>query len=254
MKCTNCGANYDAMMERCPYCNTVNQKKTFFKKRKNAAQMQYNAVKQRWEPKIQKKTVNQVLNKVLIIEAMVVLALFVLTGIIGIIEEASYSTGVAKNMSKSECKAEIKRLYEAEEFDKMTNLYNDTDIIGDEDIRLQISMAVFYNSYQRFVENRIEYMEGVKEDDIDDSTINSLIRQMNSVLEKKDGDYVSEYDKANEKYFSKYREDVEAFARGILKLTDDEIKVLKESSYIDDKAETKLRKAIKARRSYSDAE
>ncbi|MBQ4283136.1 MAG: hypothetical protein IJB96_04325 [Lachnospira sp.] len=248
MKCSNCGANYDAMLEVCPYCDTVNKKKTLFKKRKAAAGMQYNVVKQQWEPVIQKKSTNQLLNRVLIIEGLVILILFILTIVLSAIESMSSRTGITKGMSKSECIAEVKRLYKEEEFDRMALIYRDADLYNEPGLELEDSMAYFWFGYEDFAECRVAYMEGLKNDDIDDSTINRLIMYMNIVLEIKADIYTSDYDRQNEKYFKACREDVKAFAKGVLKLTDEEIAIFGQNSYLEDDVETEFRKKIKARR------
>lgn len=252
MKCINCGANYDGMMSNCPYCNTANGKSAFFTKRKKVAQDQMNNMTNAMKPYNQIVTFNAVLNRILIIEAIIIVLFFVLTAVIGVID-GNRGYGVARDMSKREAKELVKHLYEEEDFAMMTRVYQEADLYGEDDMKLYSSMASFYMYYRWFVEARIEYMDGVKMEDVDDYTINSLIRYMHEVLRGEESEYNDEYDIANEKYFEPCREDVVAFATGVLKLNDDEIEQLKAQVIYNDE-ETAIRKAIKQRRGQGYAE
>ncbi len=247
MKCTNCGANYDSMMMNCPYCNTVNQKNKIFKKRKQAAAGRYNAMAQQMGQQAQKRSTNSVLNRVLVIEALTVVGIVVMSMVLSVIDVNSYSSSITKGMTKKEMVSEVKRLYKEEEFDKMALIYTEGRLYDVDELDLEASLAYVYNDYQEFIELRALYMKGLKESDISDTTINSLLYAMNQVLKVENNEYADEYDKQNEKYFNVLIEDVKAFAKGVLLLTDEEVSSLGMGGMKND-LETQLRKAIKARR------
>lgn len=247
MKCINCGANYDDMMNVCPYCNTVNSGKKAFYKRKKNLERTYDSMAAQMVPQMQKKSANTVLNRVLFIEILVIVLLFVASVVIEIIDSNTYSRGITKGMKKSECIAEIKKAYQEKDFERVCNMYYDGNLYGEDGIELERSMAVFYSDYERFTEYRGRYIESAMEEDIDDSTINMVLNYINAVLRNTYDDEPSEYDKQNKKYFDEMVADVEAFGTGVLKLTDDEMEQLS-YGYMKEDLKTQLRKAVKSRR------
>ena len=245
MKCKNCGANYRAKEEKCPYCGTANPRGLRWKQEKQAAEAEYARVSSEEAPLLRLRAANRVLNRVLIAEA----ALFALAflGVIAafFLTDAAHKAGNRLNETKIE--AEIETLYASEQFGVLYEMMDKKDLFGQEHYEAS-QMVLLYSQYERFEEARLNLFRAAEENDVDENEITWLIGRMNDVLNADIPAY-PELTEQNRAHVEEYRADVLAFAEAMLGMTEQERAVLQQD-YIPMDEENTLAAAVLERRAW----
>ena len=245
MKCKNCGANYRAKEEKCPYCGTANPRGLRWKQEKQTAEAEYARVSSEEVPLLRLRAANRVLNRVLIAEA----ALFALAflGVVAafFLTDAAHKAGNRLNETKIE--AEIETLYASEQFGALYEMMDERDLFGQEHYEAS-QMVLLYSQYERFEESRLELFRAAEKNDVDEDDITWLIGRMNNVLNADIPAY-PELTERNRAHVEEYRADVLAFAEAMLGMTEEERAVLQQD-YIPMDEEKTLVDAVLERRAW----
>lgn len=243
MKCKNCGANYRAKEEKCPYCGTTNPRGLRWKQEKQEAEAEYARVSSEEAPLLRLRAANRVLNRVLIAEA----ALFALAflGVVAafFLTDAAHKAGNRLNETKIE--AEIETLYASEQFGVLYEMMDERDLFGQEHYEAS-QMVLLYSQYERFEEARLNLFRAAEENDVDEDDITWLIGRMNDVLNAD----IPAYPKLTERnraHVEEYRADVLAFAEAMLGMTKEERAVLQQDYIPLDEEKTLAAAALERR-------
>lgn len=241
MKCSNCGANYKALDYRCPYCNTPNRRAKALQKHKRSSDIEYSNALIATGNATGNYTVNRVLNRVLLIEAGLFLLLLIVSGVCMFI-----INGNIKTMSNRQITDRLETLYNEGEFGELNDLMKEHNIRYKSGYEKYTCISDVYGKYQWFCKDRVEFMYGAQQEDINDTSLNLMFNDMAYLL--REDSYYSKYLSGNAlEYLEECRKDVRAFATGVLGFNDEDMQILL-SDYLDDAAYKQLRKAVKARR------
>ena len=226
MKCSNCGGQYKTKELKCPYCGTENLIGHLWMRERSGAELEYEKARKEMGKKGSIYVVNRVVNRVLLISTGMFVAMMALALVASLFVELFSAT--KKLVGKKEMRTTMQQYHDEGNYQKLYEYMDNHDLFGEEDYDYTQS-ALLYHSYATYLEDKFAFMELTKEDFKENIYIEYYLT---SVLEKSVEIYqvdIGIYDKPvekNKKQYEEYRIDIEAFWRGSLGLSEEQVQML----------------------------
>lgn len=247
MKCKSCGADYKTRELKCPYCGTENLiGKIWLIERENARQ-EYEEAYRETVQKSRLYVFDKILNRIILVSAGLLLVCALLAALVSV--GFDVYRGIYKKENAEKIEETIEAYYDAGEYWKLYSYMSDHDVLDGD--HYQYAQAAFMGFDYEFYKNAVLRFLSMSEEEKqeDDYFLESAIKYSHQVYSMDIGLY-SELDPQNEEIYRKNQEEVMAFWRGTLGMTEEEAAFLSglEHAYFSDIQE--LVESVRARRAW----
>lgn len=228
MKCKNCSANYKARELKCPYCDTTNLLGHIWLSEKTEAELEYEKTKREYGG-ISKYVVYRVLTRVLVLEVVVGILIFL--GVVAYFFLEETFTSVSFKMNKDKIEVKMEEAWKSEDYDRLDAIMDKYNIDG-QDYYIYTQATIIHSDYERFTEARLGFlMLSEEEKQSREYEIESSLEKAYDLLAVDFGLY-DELAKENEAQYERVKAEVEAYLRGTLGMTQEEYRTFAETEYL----------------------
>ena len=247
MKCENCGADFKTADLKCPYCGTQNIIGEEWKKERNWYEKQYQKVLAELKAYGFPYVANRIMNKALIILGIVFAVLILVYAVPAIVSDTSLV--VKKTLYKGTIEKQMKEYHESGQWDELLKVVDEYDMYSTETYAYT-QAAIMQRHYQEYLMNKMAFLDMTEEEKQEDSYyLEYAIRNSREVYWVNCGIY-SELDPKNAQQHVLYQEEIIAFWKVTLGLTEDEVRYFSEEEYISYEEMDALTLKIKERKAW----
>ena len=248
MKCKNCGADYRARELKCPYCDTGNLIGRIWMAQRSQAELEYERTRRQIGRKGSVYIVNRVVNRTLVVGAALFLLYFIgIFAFFGI--QAAFSSW-NKQANIGEIQKTMDAYYADGEYGKLYDCMHQYDMFGEE--QYVYSQAVLLaREYENYMNHKLCFlaMDSGRQME-DDYHLEYALRDSIDVYMMHVGIY-SEPDDRNREQINTYQNEIMAFWRGTLGMTEEELAhITSADGYIKSDEIDVLIRRIKERRAW----
>lgn len=225
MKCSNCGGQYKTRELKCPYCGTENMLGHLWMAERSEAELEYERARKEAGKKGSIYVVNRVVNRALLIST----GMFVLMMLIAFL--AFWITdafgNVKDKMKGDKFHATMQQYYEDEDYEKLYKYMSKYDLFSTEYYDAT-QAALLYSSYNTFLNRKFEIMDLTKDELRQDNQMYRIVSTLETSVKVYQVD-IGIYDEPtekNQKQYEEYRVDIEAFWRGSLGMSEEQVQML----------------------------
>lgn len=229
MKCSNCGGQYKTRELKCPYCGTENVIGHLWMKERSEAELAYERARKEAGKKGSIYVVNRIVNRVLLISTglfvAVMLIAFLLIGITELpqkMQELMHGTSI---------ETKLEQYYQAGNYEELYNYMDKYGLFSQKYYNITQS-ALLYSHYEMYLNKKYVFLDLTKAElKENEHKLFYLTDVLNDSVEVYLSD-IGVYDELapqNEKQCQEYRIDIEAFWRGSLGLSEEQLQMLVQS-------------------------
>lgn len=247
MKCKSCGADYKTRELKCPYCGTENLMGKIWLIERDNARQEYEEAYRETVQKSRLYVFDKILNRIIFVCAGLMLVCVLLAALVW----AGYHAyrELYKRTNGEQINQTMADYYEAGQYWELYRYMSDLDVL-DEDHYLYAQAAFMGFDYE-FYKNGVLYFLSMSEEEKqkDDYFLESVIQYSYQVYSMNGGLYLEPYPE-NEEIYRRNQEEVMAFWRGTLGMTEEEAAFLAEQDQIYTSDIRELAEAVRARRAW----
>lgn len=229
MKCINCGANFQTADLKCPYCGTQNSIGEEWQKERKWHENRYQRILEELKEYGPAYVVNRIINKALIIAIVIFIVLtlvYLLPAFIQDISLLAKRTFLGYSINK-----QMEEYHESGQWDKLLDIVDEYDLFST-DSYTYTQAAILQRHYEDYLMHKMGFLDlSEEEKQEDDYYLEYAIRDSREVYFVSCGIY-SEIDEENLPQIEKYRQEIHAFWKVTLGLTDEEIQYFTEEESI----------------------
>lgn len=252
MKCKNCGGNYRSTELICPYCGTENLLGRMWAAQKSEAEKEYEQVQMATGKAFSPYVMNRILNRMLVITIGIVLLSIVIVIAAAFVRSAK--TAYNQKHHGAEMKAQLEQYYADGEFGQMYQYLSENELFGVEDYYAYNQIALLYYNYDRYLTEKMTFLGMTPEKQQEDTfNFEYSIRDSQDVYTLDEGIY-SELDSRNEAQYKEWCQEILAYWKGTLGMTDDEVALLAEDDWSKSVEIDALIGTVREREAWTDAE
>ncbi len=220
MKCENCGADYLADLQFCPFCHTVNPE--WFTRQAKEQELEHKKEQTVRKVRRQFATIwrDSLCSRFLTGAIMLFVGLIAAVFIAAFIMEGSGSLSRKIHIDKYE--RQMEEYYQAGEYGQLYAYMSDKELTGT-DYYAYTQAGLMYSYMQNYRISAYELLDDMKDDGHirSDSDIWSVMHYASQVI-KRSGVY-EKIDTRNQALFDEYSDEIRTYVRTYLKLTDEEL-------------------------------
>lgn len=225
MKCKNCGANYRTRELKCPYCGTENVIGKIWLIERTTAQREYEDVREGIKRSSKRYVLDKMLNRILLI----LIGLFLVCVVLSLAIPGGYKLyrSMYRSIHTEEMEQVMEEYYLGGEYRKLYDYMSQYDLFG-QNYYTYAQAALMSFSYDHYKIEALGFLsQSEKEREKYDYYLRYAIMYSHDIWRMDSGIY-SELDPKNIKLHEAYKNDILAFWRGMLGMTEEEIKFLTE--------------------------
>lgn len=250
MKCKSCNGQYKTKELVCPYCGTENLLGKLWCVQRSEAELAYEKERENVKKQIVSPyMLNRLVNRCLIMLAILYIAFFTIFvgGAYVIFKLQGKTKMVSNDINKEEVEKQMETFFEAGDLSELEFNMSEKDVEPSEYYTYTQATKI-WNSYSRYMENRLFYDNWNEED------VKSLDYYLEFILEESVEVYTCDYgayselDENNEELYQMCKKEIMAYWVGTLKLTEEEIQSLITQEHSDSDEIDKLMENIIERR------
>lgn len=244
MKCKNCGANYSSRELFCPYCNTPNRVGQLREMQRERAQLDYDTAAEETVPQLRKKMCNRVFNRVLLIEAVLLVLYFAGVFLTFFVQDSWLQ--LKKKTHHAEMLTTMETMYAEQRFAELYFYMQENDLIGygNQEYRAYTEISFLDYDYRRFLEARMRFYQ--EQDELQPYTVSNVLQAINGLLFQRETDLTEQ----NAALYAEYVREASVFARSVLGLTDQQLQLLSQDYLFVSDAEQLTSAILEGRQSH----
>lgn len=220
MKCKNCGANYRTRELVCPYCGTQNLIGHIWMVQRSEAELEYERARKEAGKWGSAYVANRVLNRILLIGALIFFALMCLC-FLAYGAEQTY-IHIYKTSRTEEITDTMERYYQAGDFRELYRYMSKHELFGDEYYAYS-QAALYHTVYEEYLVNSCKFLYLDEEQKQNDVYYLRKALQESAKVYCLDCGLYSALDEKNRELYEERKQEMLAFWQGTLGLTGEEL-------------------------------
>lgn len=230
MKCKNCGAEYKAREQHCPYCHTENIIGKIWQSERSLAEKEYEAEKKKVGKELcSPYMADRILNRSLVVIACLYLVSFLVVVLVFFLEDVFHK--VWFSFQEEKIVAQMDEYYHAGELEKL-DIYMDEQGVDLEKFYAYTQATILNFDYNRYMEYRLGFAALPEEKKLQDEYyLEKAIQYSGRVYRLDCGNY-SELSEQNKALYEAYQKEIMAYWVGTLQLSEEDITLLTEAEYL----------------------
>lgn len=247
MKCKNCGANYRTKELKCPYCGTENVIGRIWLIERDTVRQEYEEAYEETVKRSRLYVFDKILNRIILVS----LGLVPVCVLLAALALGGYRVyrEIYKKVHAEEISRTVEEYYEAGQYWELYQYMNDCDVLGSQ--YDPYGQAAFMGFDYEFYKNTALYFLSLSEEEKqeDEYFLDAAICFSHDVYSLNGGLY-DELSPQNRELYRQNQEDVMAFWRGTLGMTEEEAAFLAERKQVESSDIRELVEAVRARRAW----